>query len=138
MAVRARNILVGYDGSEAAQRALDAAADLTGYGSSLSVVSVAARPENGSSDGSAASDGGVPARRLLSEARSLLLRRHVTARYLEPVGDPAEMLMETARELDADLIVVGRRDQNPLRRLVLGSVSAKVLRWAECDVLVVR
>jgi len=138
MAVRARNILVGYDGSETAQRALDAAADLTGYGSSLSVVSVASGPENGPSDGSAASDGGVPARRLLSEARSLLLRRHVTARYLEPVGDPAEMLMETARELDADLIVVGRRDQNPLRRLVLGSVSAKVLRWAECDVLVVR
>ena len=138
MAVRARNILVGYDGSEAAQRALDAAADLTGYGSALSVVSVASRPENGAPNGSTAPDDDVPARQLLSEARSLLLRRHVTARYIEPVGDPAEMLMETARELDADLIVVGRRDQTPLRRLVLGSVSAKVLRRADCDVLVVR
>lgn len=35
MAARARSILVGYDGSEAARRALAAAADLSGYGSSL-------------------------------------------------------------------------------------------------------
>jgi len=137
MAARARNILVGYDGSEAAQRALDAAADLVGYGSALSVVTVATRPEDepGDNGGPAAHD---RARELLGDARALLLRRQVTARYLEPVGDPAEMLMETARELDADLIVVGRRDQNALRRIVLGSVSAKVLRRAECDVLVVR
>jgi len=137
MAARARNILVGYDGSEAAQRALDAAADLVGYGSALSVVTVATRPEDEPGDNGepAAHD---RARELLGDARALLLRRQVTARYLEPVGDPAEMLMETARELDADLIVVGRRDQNALRRIVLGSVSAKVLRRAECDVLVVR
>jgi nucleotide-binding universal stress UspA family protein len=137
MAARARNILVGYDGSEAARRALDAAADLTGYGSSLAVVSVASRCDDRSSNGSAAPDGHVSAQRLLNEARALLLHRHVTARYVEPVGEPAEMLMETARELDADLIVVGRRDQNPLRRIVLGSVSAKVVRRAACDVLVV-
>ena len=137
MAARARNILVGYDGSEAAQRALDAAADLTGYGSSLAVVSVASPPENGSSGGFTAPGGNVPARRLLSEARRLLLRRHVTARYIDAVGDPAQMLIETARDLDADLIVVGRRDRSPVRRLVLGSVSATVLRRADCDVLVV-
>lgn len=136
MAARARNILVGYDGSEAARRALDAAADLTGYGSSLAVVSVAHEAE--ALDEPAASEEHVSARRLLSEARSLLLRRHVTARYLDPVGEPAEMLMETARELDADLIVVGRRNQHPFRRLVLGSVSSKVLGRAECDVLVIR
>jgi nucleotide-binding universal stress UspA family protein len=136
MAAHARNILVGYDGSDAAKRALDAAADLSGYGSSLSVVSVAR--ETGALDRTLAFDGRLSARRLLSEARSRLLHRHVTARYLEPVGEPAEMLIETACELDADLIVVGRRDQNPLRRLVLGSVSAKVLHRAECDVLVVR
>ena len=136
MAARARNILVGYDGSEAAQRALDAAADLVGYGSALSVVTVATKADDEPADngGSAGRD---RAREVVSEARALLLRRHVTARYLEPVGDPAEMLMETAREVDADLIVVGRRDRNPLRRIVLGSVSAKILRHAECDVLVV-
>lgn len=125
MAARARNILVGYDGSEAARRALDAAADLVAYGSALSVATVANGPEDRS-------------RKLLSEARGLLLRRHVTARYLEPVGEPADMLVQTAREIGADLIVLGRRDQTPLKRLVLGSVSSKVLGAAECDVLVVQ
>jgi nucleotide-binding universal stress UspA family protein len=138
MAVRARSILVGYDGSEAAERALDAAAELAGYGSTLAVVSVARSPEDGRIEYAADPDPGGHSRSLLREARERLLRRQVTARYLEPVGEPAEMLVEAARELDADLIVVGRRNQNALQRLVLGSVSAKVVRRAPCDVLVVR
>jgi nucleotide-binding universal stress UspA family protein len=138
MAVRARSILVGYDGSEVAQRALDAAAELAGYGSTLAVVSVARGPEDERIEYADGSDPGGHSRSLLHEARERLIRRHVTARYLEPVGEAAEMLVETARELDVDLIVVGRRNQSALQRLVLGSVSAKVVRRAACDVLVVR
>jgi len=41
MAAPPRSILVGYDDSDAARRALDRAADLAGYGSRLTVVSVA-------------------------------------------------------------------------------------------------
>jgi nucleotide-binding universal stress UspA family protein len=48
------------------------------------------------------------------------------------------MLVEAAATRSADLLVVGRRDQGALKRLVLGSVSAKVLDRAPCDVLVVR
>ena len=127
MAARARHILVGYDGSEAAQRALDAAADFAGYGSVLSIASVA--------DGAKASGAST---RLLDEARERLLWRHVPARFVEAIGDPAEMLVETARELGADLVVVGRHNHGALKRLVLGSVSASVVRQAPCDVLVVR
>jgi nucleotide-binding universal stress UspA family protein len=72
----------------------------------------------------------------LDHAREHLLRRHVTATYLQPVGEPAAELVGTARELEADLVVVGRRSHS-LRRLVLGSVSADVVRSAPCDVLVV-
>jgi nucleotide-binding universal stress UspA family protein len=39
---------------------------------------------------------------------------------------------------DADLVVVGSRGLNPIQRLLLGSVSSKVVHRAECDVLVVR
>lgn len=126
MAARARNIVVGYDGSEAARRALDRAADLVhGYGSTLAVVSVADR------DSSATE-------RLLEDARDRLLARQVSAQYLDPVGEPADTLVETAGRLGADLLVVGRRDHNALQRLVLGSVSSRVLHRAFCDVLVVR
>jgi nucleotide-binding universal stress UspA family protein len=124
MAVRARSILVGYDGSEAADRALDAAVDLAGYGSTLAVATV----DSGARGG---------ARAPLERARERLLRRQVLAQYLEPVGDPADSLIETARALHADLVVVGRR-KRAVKRLVLGSVSAKVVRRAPCDVLVVR
>ena len=122
MTARPRRILVGYDGSEAAGRALDAAADLTGYGSTLAVVTV----QNGELRGSVS-----------AQAREQLQRRHVQARYHEPSGEAAEQLVEAARELEADLVVVGRRDRKPLRGL-LGSVSWKVVRRAPCDVLVVR
>lgn len=123
MTPRPRTILVGYDGSQSAQRALDTAADLTGYASRLTVVTVRS---NGVGDGVA------------NDARERLLARQVLARYLEPAGEPAETLIETASEEGADLLVVGRREQSAMRRLVLGSVSSKVVRNAPCDVLVVR
>ena len=124
MGALTHQIAVGYDGSDAAQRALDAAAGLAGYGSTLSVVA-ASRRDDGKG-------------RVLDGARERLVSRNVAAAYLAPVGDPAEQLIETAREVDADLLVVGRRDENAIKRLVLGSVSSKVVSDAPCDVLVVR
>jgi nucleotide-binding universal stress UspA family protein len=122
MAARPRRIVVGFDGSETSRRALDAAADLIGYGSTLSVVSV----QNGEVGRSAS-----------AEARTRLQERHVHGAYHEPTGEPAEQLVETAANLGADLVVVGRRNRGPLRAL-LGSVSSRVVRRAPCDVLVVR
>ena len=122
MSAHPRRIVVGYDGSEPASRALELAADLAGYGSTLSVVTVL---------------GGQTDHATAQSAREQLLSRHVAARYLEVSGEPAEELVLKAHELGADLIVVGRRSRNPLRRL-LGSVSARVVRRAPCDVLVVR
>src|SRR5688572_20920410 len=122
MAARPRRIMVGYDGSDASRRALEAAADLAGYGSTLSVVTV--------------TNGDVGSW-VTGEARARLLSRHVEARYHETRGEPADQLVEKATELGADLVVVGRRNRNPLRAL-LGSVSSRVVRRAPCDVLVVR
>ena len=113
--------MVGYDGSDAAARALDAAADLAGYGSTLAVVTVHTREPNGSTTAS---------------AREQLLRRHVEARYHEARGEPAEALLEKAQELEADLIVIGRRNGGALPAPI-GSVSSTVVRDAPCDVLVV-
>ena len=111
--------MVAYDGSRTSRRALDAAVDLMGYGSSLTVVHVRAEEEDG---------------RTVELAREDLLRRHVGARYLEPRGDPAQEVVEAARAAGADLLVVGRRNAvGP----TLGSVSADVVSRAPCDVLVV-
>jgi nucleotide-binding universal stress UspA family protein len=125
MVVQPRRILVAFDGSELAWRALDVAARMTGYGSTLAVVSVG-RKGNGS------------VRALLDQAHERLLAHRVTATYLERQGAPAEEVVTAARELGADLVVVGRRSGDGTDASVPGSVSAEVLRDAPCDVLVIR
>jgi nucleotide-binding universal stress UspA family protein len=130
LSARPKTIVVGYDGTEAAERALGAAADLAGYGSRLAIVNVITDAD--ASKRAAAGEGP------LHQARKQLVGRQLSARYLEPIGEPAAALLDAAKVLAADLVVVGRRNRNPLQRLWPGSVSAKVVRQADCDVLVVR
>lgn len=119
MAGRAQTIVVGFDGSGAAQRALDRAADLVGYGTTLAVVNVV--PPSGRSNG------------VLDEARLRLSLRHLAARTFERVGDPAAELIEAAHWLRADFLVIGDSV-----RPSDGSVRARLIHEAPCDVLVVR
>jgi nucleotide-binding universal stress UspA family protein len=54
------------------------------------------------------------------------------------VGSPAERIVMAANEPDVDLVVVGARGLGAVKRLVLGSVSERVLHHATCPVLVVK
>jgi nucleotide-binding universal stress UspA family protein len=51
-------------------------------------------------------------------------------------GNPAEQIVLSAREMNADLIVVGHRDQGSLARWLNGSVGASILHHPPCSVLV--
>jgi nucleotide-binding universal stress UspA family protein len=123
---RPYRIVVGYDGSEAAERALDRAADLVGYGSTVSVVFVAPDVERVAASAS-----------VLAHARERLHRRGVLAETVPREGSPADELIAAALERDADLLVVGAA-KTALQRLVLGSVSTTLVHRAPCDVLVAR
>lgn len=50
-------------------------------------------------------------------------------------GFPTEVVIETAREVAADLIVMGTHGRTGLGRLLLGSVAEHVLRQAPCPVV---
>lgn len=52
-------------------------------------------------------------------------------------GDPAECIVGDAAEIGADLIVMGTHGLSGFERLMLGSVTEKVLRKATCPVLTV-
>ncbi len=52
-------------------------------------------------------------------------------------GAAPEVIIRTARETGADLVIVGKRGHNLLRELLLGSTAEAVCRQAECPVLVV-
>ena len=134
---KARQILVGYDGSDTARRALERAAELAGYGTTITVVSVARSLYRPPYEPVADPLERERSRRAADEARELLLLQHIPARTLEPVGDPAEALLTTAAALDADLIVVGRHDGGSPAHDLLGSVSLCIVHRAPCDVLVV-
>jgi len=54
------------------------------------------------------------------------------------IGRPADEILDLAREVGADLVFVGSHSLTGLERLVLGSVSARVVREAHCPVMVVR
>ncbi|MEJ7598643.1 MAG: universal stress protein [Kofleriaceae bacterium] len=54
------------------------------------------------------------------------------------IGKPAPEILELAREIGADLIVLGNHGLTGLERLVIGSTSEKVVRDAGCSVEVVR
>jgi len=52
-----------------------------------------------------------------------------------PVGSPAEILERISAEVE--LIVLGARGVGAMKRLLLGSISERVLRHATCPVLIV-
>jgi nucleotide-binding universal stress UspA family protein len=53
-------------------------------------------------------------------------------------GDPREVLVRTARDEAADLVVLGSHGRSGIAKLVLGSVAAHVMTHAPCSVLVVK
>jgi nucleotide-binding universal stress UspA family protein len=54
------------------------------------------------------------------------------------IGKPAEQILQLAAEVEADVICVGSHGHTGLSRLVLGSVSERVLRGADCPVIAAR
>ncbi len=53
-------------------------------------------------------------------------------------GDFANCILEVAKKVDADMIVMGRRGLSSLKGFVTGSVSHKVSQRADCSVLTVK
>jgi nucleotide-binding universal stress UspA family protein len=121
-----RKIIVGYDGSESAQRALLRLVELVHNGTSVTVISSV--PLDVGSLGPELPEPSDVAEhvRQLEEALEFLKTNGIKVRGIEVEGNPA------------GLVVVGTGGKNAVERFVLGSVSDKVAHRAPCDVLVVR
>jgi nucleotide-binding universal stress UspA family protein len=136
--VEAPRVLLAYDGSEPARRALARVARFM-PDASIAIVSVA-KPvyRDPRYAGFADPNEENRHREALEEARSILAESGIEATTAAPVGQAADEIVRAASESGADLVVLGARGLNPVKRLVLGSVSTKVLHEAPCDVLVVK
>jgi nucleotide-binding universal stress UspA family protein len=131
-----RTLVVGYDGSDASRRALARARELGIDYRALVIVAVV--PDIHSA-GMGADLGGtqLDTERVLGEARELLDGDNASVETRTAVGDPAIVLVDVAREVDAQLLIVGRRGADFVRRTLLGSVAQRIVEHAPCDVLVV-
>jgi nucleotide-binding universal stress UspA family protein len=135
---RLRVAAVGFNGMAESFAALDEAARLAAkFGGSLRVIGVATPiPAAGvaaaaQADAEAGPDFQTQLNDVVAELPSELRAQPVFER-----GDPAEKLLEDA-EIGVDLLVLGSRGFGPLMRLLIGSVSSRVIRQAPCPVLVV-
>lgn len=136
-----KRILIGYDGSEAADKAFDYAVDLAvKYAAELHVLSVV-RPPDVPDDARDVVQAEI-AMEYFEERFAQLAERAkrsgVDARCKVMVGHPAEELVKQAEADGADLVVTGHRGTGMFERWLLGSVSRMVIAHARCPVLVVR
>ncbi len=61
----------------------------------------------------------------------------VTADLVQEIGQPAQQICKSAKDWQADLIVLGSHGRKGLNELVMGSVSNYVSHHVPCDVLLV-
>lgn len=117
-------ILIAYDGSEAAQRAIEAGANIAKLqASKVDVLTVADNPD----------DAVEPQ----EEAKKYLAPYRLKASFFIEPGRPWQAIAAHARKINAELIVMGAFGTNRIRELIFGSTTMNVLEKAECPILLV-
>lgn len=138
-----KKILVAVDGSGPAGRALEVGLTLAWeLRSQVMIVhvvdmSVAILPELGIVDQKRLerfrSDGEAIIRHAMDRVPSSLHAEHLIVE-----GDPADMILDTAHDWIADVIVLGSDSRGRLAHFLVGSTADTVIRRALCPVLSVR
>jgi nucleotide-binding universal stress UspA family protein len=134
-----RPIVVGYDGRPGSQAALDEALRLAGgLGVPVAIVfSFEATRLGGEAadlDEAIAERGRV----VLEEALARTSGAGVPVETEQRAQHPVDGLIEAADERDAQMLVVGSTGEGPLRGVLVGSTSYKLLHLSTRPVLVVR
>lgn len=135
-----KTIVLGYDGSESAKRALERAAQLSKAFSARVIVTSVAPLLVGTGYGISGFDPADPPEEhhaQLAEAKALLAEAGVEADVRLTAGVAPEAIVHVAEEAYADMIVVGTRELGFFERILHGSVSDGVEHRAHCDVLIV-
>jgi nucleotide-binding universal stress UspA family protein len=141
-------IVVGTDGSETAAEAVRQAVDLAKVtGAQLSIVSAYAPvPERRVKGEQSAAPADVQHEigpredvNLVLDAAAAQARKEGIEVQTHPVqADPADAILNTAEQVNADLIVVGNKGMTGARRYLMGSVPNNVSHHAPCSVIIVR
>ena len=77
-------------------------------------------------------------RQLLERAAAMIPTEIESIRKVNEIGSPAQLILDSANNLSADLVAVGVRGRSRLSEMVLGSVSHRVLLHGSRPTLIVR
>jgi nucleotide-binding universal stress UspA family protein len=143
-----RRILLAYDGSDGARRALDrTVAEARGKRARITVLSVeevpldpGVPPNFGTLDDVPDWQGATPSAppdvvAHLDEARERLAAAGLDAELTWAAGEPGQVIAETARRIGADAIVLGEHHHGRLASFFGADVDADVRSRAGCDVI---
>jgi nucleotide-binding universal stress UspA family protein len=136
-----KKILIGFDGSTQSEKATEIGLSLAQSLDSKVLLFAVARPPEPATM--------VELSAMLDDAREhfedkfkkIVLRAKNLEVELETdiaVGHPVEQIVHRAEMDHVDLIVLGRRGMLRFEKMIVGSTSEKVLRYAHCPVMVVR
>lgn len=135
-----RKILVGTDGSRFSRVATDKAIDFArSYGSELKVISIVDVPPELNAEAPAVVEDMVrKAKEYTAAVRKQAEEAGVAVESFVGEAEAWEAIIRTAEEQSVDMIVMGSHGRTGLRRLLMGSVTEKVIGFAPCPVLVVK
>ncbi|WP_211748129.1 universal stress protein [Paenibacillus sp. Marseille-Q4541] len=139
-------ILLAYDGSEVANKALEKAVQLTNMSenSVLEVLHVYDFPRVFIGEGLAPIPPSVNnevyelAEQTVEEAKKRLAAMGADAQVELIQGSPVDVIVEYIKQNNTDLIVIGSRGLSGIREFMLGSVSHRVAQEASIPVLIVK
>jgi len=135
-----KRVLVGFDGSEGAENALNKAMNIIDENGEVILLAVVLRPTSDHLVDSA------NVRMVKNRANSLLNTaiRDVGDHEFSLIGivrdgeDIASVIIDVANELNVDVIVLGSKGSSELGRYPIGSVANKVVLYAKKPVMVCR
>jgi nucleotide-binding universal stress UspA family protein len=138
-----RKILLAFDGSEGANRALEAGIELAKvHSAELWALAVQEKLPRFSGTIDEVQDEKEFADQqygaLLYRARGRAEEAAITLKTLMRPGHPAQTIVQVARERKFDLILVGHSGLSGAWAMFLGTTAEKVSRHAPCSVLIVR
>lgn len=142
-----KTIIIGVDGSDAAIRAVKAACSVADKTAKLSLVHTPLP------DTVAFATGAIAGYQMVSVVPDSEEVQQAAQRIIEDAtqaakdagcdiaegivrhGDPGDSILSVAKELDADLIVTGRRGLGNVAGLLIGSTSQRIAHLATCAIL---
>jgi nucleotide-binding universal stress UspA family protein len=138
-----KTILVPYDFSEHSHSAVEKAMQLVADRSQIHILHVLPPFHASPTHGLLVDDEAVNNKARIEYAQKLLagdFQDPLYSRMIQEVliGDPGTICVDRAASLEAELIVIPSHGRSGVSRLLLGSVTERIVRLAACPVLVMK